>query len=291
MSNIHRNYRLEINVKGRRITIQPPLKISFSGTNSTARVANTLELKIFNLNEDHRNALVKDAESIIAEGQPSQPEFRVALLVGYGSSLALIYDGFATTAGSTREGANVVTSISCRAAFPDIKYSWTNQTVTAGETFNVILRDMPNTTLGPVSKETFPRLKRPKVIVGGSFDQLKQAYPDHNVSIVNGKLYILAPDEAVVTSIIPVVSADTGLLNTPTRQERRVSIEALLNPKIEPFSLFKLESKIQPHLNKVYRAEDINYSGDTWGSDWKMTITGYIFIRATDKEYQRGENA
>ncbi len=288
MTNFNRNYRVVINVEGERITVEPPLKITFSGVSSTGLIANSLELKIYNLNQAHRNTLVKEPEPVA--GQPAQVNFRLALLIGYGSSLKLMYDGFVTSSGSKREGAEIVTSISCRAALPDIQSSWLNSTVISGETFNVALEKMPNTTLGAVSKD-LPKLKRPRVIVGGAFDQLKKAYPEHRVTIVNGRLYILAEDEALITSTIPVISADTGLIDTPTRYFSKITLTALLNPIIEPFTLFKLESSIQPHLNRVYEAWNITYSGDTWGEDWKMTIVAHAFIRNNNKEYQRGENA
>lgn len=267
-----RDYSLTIGIGARAVTIAPPFRITFSADKSDDATLNKLTLKIYNLAESKRRLLVRDSD----EGD----YFPLDLKVGYQGKLETIFRGSIDTAGSEREGAEFVTSIECLDGGNDFLKGFVSAAVTTkAAAFDAILGTLPNTARGKIGANT--EIIRPKILVGNSIAVTQEMLePDQRWFIDDERLNILRGDE-VVSSFAPVISAETGLLNTPKADKKEVTVSTMLNPAVKVGGLFRLISVTAPHLNGIYKASVITYSGDYDGNDWMQAITGEIAANYT----------
>jgi hypothetical protein len=246
--------------------INPPMRIVFGVDKTVGGGQSKATIRIYNLQESNRLALVKDAES--------QKYIPVSLAVGYNGSPRLIFKGNMFKGSNRREGPDMVTELECFSGGYDLRNSFTSRTVRGGSPIDALLSDMPNTGKGKLTAQQ--ALIRPRVLVGSSMKLIDDAIPPGATWYIDDeKLYIVKADE-VISSYIPVVSAETGLLNTPTREMQKVTFETLMNPTIKIGGLCQLETVTAPHMNGTYRITEIGYSGDNYGADWSQQCTGML---------------
>jgi hypothetical protein len=262
-----RDYSLTIGIGAQAITIVPPYRIAFSATKSDDSSLNKMTLKIYNLGDTKRRRLVRD------EGDDGY--FPLSLSVGYQGKLETVFQGSIDTAGSTRQGAEFITSTECLDGGQDFLRGFVSATVTTkSAAFDAILGSMPNTARGKIGSAT--EIIRPKVLVGNSIAVTQEMLdPGQKWFIDNERLNILRPNE-VVSTFAPVINAATGLLNTPEAEKKTVTLNTKMNPSVKVGGLFRLISVTAPHLNGIYKVSTITYSGDTDGNDWDQQVTGTI---------------
>jgi hypothetical protein len=264
---VGRDFELVIRVRGGDVVVKPPLQIEFQADKSIRGQLNKIQIKLYNLNEKNRLALVRDAE-----GRTNIP---LSLAVGYESRLELVFKGTIHTAGSQRQGADIVTTIEGLDGGFDLTNSYTSRTVEGGKrAIDAALKDMPNTTVGKIRQR--PVLTRPKILVGSSVKLIEDMIGDDETFYIDDEqLYIVGTDE-VTSRFIPVVSAATGLISTPERKNKEVTFQTLMNPSIKIGRRVKLISKTAPHLDGIYKMDTISYQGSNYGSEWSQTCTGRL---------------
>jgi hypothetical protein len=262
-----REYELTIGIGAQAVIIRPPFRIAFSADKSDDATLNKLTLKIYNLSEAKRVRLVRDEDG--------GDYFPLELKVGYQDNLETIFRGSINTAGSTREGAEFITAIECLDGGNDFLRAFVSAAVTTkAAVFDSILASMPNTARGKIGTAT--EIIRPKVLVGNSIAVTQEMLdPDQKWFIDDERLNILRPDE-IVSSFASVISAETGLLNTPQADKTVLTLNTMMNPAVKVGGLFRLISVTAPHLNGIYKVSAITYSGDTDGNDWAQQVTGTI---------------
>lgn len=260
-----RDFKLIIGLGDQAVTIRPPMRISFDAQKSISGGLNKLNLSISNLKEQNRIKLVKDREEI--------KNIPLIFMVGYKNRLETIFKGSVHRGTNSREGTDRNSVLECLDGGFDFINSFTARTVSGKENaVNAILADMPNTGRGKITPQN--NLIRPKVLVGNSSELISQQLnSDETWYIENEQLYIIKNNE-VVSSFIPLVSAKTGLINTPERENQKVSFETMMNPTIKIGGQARLESKTAPHLNGIYKVETLGFKGDNYGAGWNMSITG-----------------
>lgn len=262
-SRFERDYQLTIQVSdSKAVVVRPPFRISFQADKSTDRSLNKATIKIYNMSPDNRLAVVKDADD--------KKKLGVELLVGYQGSVERIFKGSIHVGENSREGADMITTLECQDGGYDFRYSFTSKCVDS-DPINAILADMPNTNKGKITPNR-PTTTRPRVLVGNSYKLIGKTLKDQQWFIDDETLNVVNKDE-VLSEFIPVVQASTGLLNTPTREEKKVTVQTLMNPALRCASLFKLNSTTAPHLNGIYKIQAIGYDGDYEGSNWSQVIT------------------
>ena len=261
----NRDYELVIGLDDQAVIVRPPLRIAFDCQKSVTGGLNKLTLKIYNLVESNRLKLVKDREE--------QTRIPVILSVGYNGETETIFKGTVDKGENSRAGSDHVSTLDCLDGGYDFVNSFTSKTVKGKDNaVNTILSDMPNTGKGKITEQN--TLIRPKVLVGNSAKLIEQQLNDGETwYIEDEKLYILK-DKEVISSFIPTVSAETGLRNTPQRQNQKVTFDTLMNPSVKIGGQAELLSVTAPHLNGVYKVESISYKGDNYGSEWSQSITG-----------------
>jgi len=268
LSRFNRNYSLTVEVTGNQtITVAPPLRVAFDAVKSISGGLNKLTIRIYNLKQSNRLALVKDAEQ--------RKRIPLAFSVGYQDQLQLLFKGTVHRGQNYRDGADIITELECLDGGFDWLNSFTSKTV-RGKTkaVDAILADMPNTTRGKLTEQT--PLLRPKVLVGASGKLIDDMLADDETWYIDDeRLYIIKQGE-VPSGYIPVVSAETGLRDTPVREQSKVTFNTLMNPTIKIGGLCQLISAQAPHLNGIYKVDTIGYSGDYEGSDWTQTVTALV---------------
>lgn len=285
-----RDYRLTIGIGAQAVTILPPFRIRFSVDKSDKADLNKATIKIDGLNPDKRRRLVRDAdekpkkekkngETVAAPVPTSNSNsgyFPVLLEIGYQGKLETIFRGSIDEAGSTRENdGQFITTISAMDGGEDFLRGFVATTVTSkAAAVDAALGTMPNTKKGKIG--AMGDITRPKVLVGNSMAVVSEMLdPGQRWFIDDERLNILGGTE-VVSSFIPVVSAETGLQNTPEADKKEVTVTTWLNPSLKVGGLYQLVSVTAPHRNGIYKISLITYSGDTDGSDWSQRVTGTI---------------
>jgi len=266
-----RKYVLVITTDGRNVVIKPPMQIVFEVTKSIRGGLNKMNIQITNLAENKRLSLVKDAEQ--------RKIMPIGLSVGYQDRIELIFKGTIHTGSNSRQGPDLLTSLECLDGGEDFLNSFTARTVEGGRrAIDAALEDMPNTETGKITDR--PVLTRPKVLVGNSARLIDDMVgPGETWYIDNEQLFVIK-DTEVTSGLKPVVSAETGLISTPTRDSSLVTFETLMNPTVKIGGLASLKSATAPHLDGIYRIETISYSGDTYGDAWTQTCTGTLAAEA-----------
>lgn len=262
----NRDYELVIGLENQAVIVRPPLRIAFDAQKAINGGLNKLTIKIYNLKESNRAKLAKDRDEVKV--------IPLTLSVGYVESKETIFKGTVQLGENSRSGVDYISTLECYDGGYDFINSFTSATVKGKDSaISQILSDMPNTGRGKITAQN--KLVRPKVLVGNSAKLIDQQL---NVGetwyIEDEKLYILKDNE-VVSSFIPVVNSETGLRNTPKRQNQKISFETLMNPTVKIGGLVKLESVTAPHLNGIYKVESLGYKGDNYGSEWSQSITGF----------------
>ncbi len=257
-----RKYRLRVGIRDSELEFLSPFRIAFECDKSIRGSLNKLTVKIFNLSEGSRRDLAKDTED-------SSIDIPLKLDIGYGEKLENIFTGTVLTGYSERKGPEFITTLECLDGGFDLYNSFTSKSVIGKDAaVKEIVKDFTKTTAGKITQQN--KLVRPKVLVGNSIELIsEQLNEDETYFIDSEKLYIIKGNE-VISSFVPVVSSETGLINQPQRANQIVTFSTMLNPAIRIGGLSDLRSETAKHLNAIYRVETIKYIGDNYGSDWKQ---------------------
>jgi len=266
-SRFNRDFLLTVRIRGGEVTVKPPMRIAFQADKSIRGQLNKIQIKLYNLSEKNRLALVKDAEE--------RKRIPLSLSVGYEGRLELVFKGTVHTGRNAREGADIITTLEGLDGGFDYINSYTSRTVEGGRrAVDAALEDMPGTIVGKIRPR--PTLTRPKILVGNSAKLIEDTIaPDENWYIEDEQLYIVGDNE-VTSAFIPVVSAETGLISTPEREFQLVTFQTLMNPSVRIGRRAKLISRTAPHLDGIYKMETISYQGDNYGDEWSQTCTGRL---------------
>ena len=193
---------------------------------------------------------------------------------GYQERVETIFRGSVEEAGSAREGAEFVTTLTCMDGGHDFLNSFVSTSVTSKvAAIDAALGTMPNTSKGKIGAQK--DITRPKILVGNSMAVVADMLDaGQRWFIDDERLNILGGNE-VVSGYIPVVSAETGLVVVESEKES-ISATTFMNPSVKVGGLFQLISVVSPHLDGIYKVSQITYSGDSDGADWTQKITATI---------------
>ena len=277
-SRFGREYELIIKTNtGEAIVVRNPIRIQFDAVKSVDAGLNSCRVRIYNLSKDKRKKLIKDDTD-------ATTKMPFLLKAGY-NKIETLFKGFILESFSEKSGADIVTTIVAMDGLVDAQGSYTSTTVKKGDAINVILKDMPNTTRARISER--PVVNRAKVLVGNSLKLVENNLKDDETYYIDeGKLYIIKQNE-VVSDIIPLVNASTGLLNTPIKKKYEVTFNTLLNPTIRIGCQVKIESIYAENLNGTYKVLTITYRGDSNGTDWSQEV---ICVRLNETKLLLAEN-
>lgn len=265
MSRFNRDFKLQIQTDSGIIEIGSPLKITFDVMKSDYGGLNKSTIKVYNLSEQKRLALTKDNEQ--------DKYIPISLAVGYEGGIETIFKGSVQRGSNQKQGADIVTELYCLDGGYDIRTSFIN-TISNSSAIDTIIGEMPNTSKGKVATQT--QLSRPRVLVGDPSSLLDQVIGDGQAWFIRDEAVYVLGESDVTSSFVPEVSAKTGMVSTPEREQSQVTFETLMNPALKIGGLCSIKSKFAPHLNGVYKLKTISYTGDNYGQSWNQTCTGEL---------------
>lgn len=249
---------------GNAIVIEPPLTINFNIHRSVMSALNVMTLQIYNLSIGTRNSIFQDRFDI--------NRYKIVVEMGYvPDGMAVVFIGDIFEANSTREGANVITTIQARDGGFDTNQSTVSTTLKAGQTLNstchFLAAQFPNLRVGKITDET-PGMKadyaRPIILEGATFNLLKQyVLPSGlnqiwiDLEIVN----ITGIQEVIFNNNLLEIDASTGLINTPQRDNSFLTVTTLLEPRAIMGQSVAVKSSVLPQYNGVYKIVGVTHKG------------------------------
>lgn len=262
-----RDYELRID----DIIVRPPLQIIFTCNKSVSGSLNDLDIEVYNLEESKRNALVKEAE----QNSPSDYK-QVELKLGYKGNIDTVFKGNLQTGIHQRRDVDYVNKLHCLDGGFDYINSFTSKVVKGKDlAVQALISDMPNTQMGEIT--TQPLITRPRVLFGVTSRLLEEHIAeDEEFFIDNEQIYIIKKDKTKGGSFVPLVSSQTGLLDTPQRKASKVTFTTVINPAIKIGQKAELFSRTAAYLNGTYKVTDINYSGAYEGDSYVQKVSGFL---------------
>lgn len=260
-----RDYKLTIGLGSEAVEIVPPFEISFSALeNIQNRALNKMNISIKGLKQSTRLKLIK-YELDVYKYLP------IKLEVGYRGRLYQAFKGSVKIGEMKREGATWASVLECADGWPAFNNAFTSKTVKGRKlAIETIVGDMENVDIGAVTELT--ETIRPKVLVGAGSELLATISQGKEMYIKDEKLYVFGSDD-VGSAVAPLVSALTGLVDTPVEDHIETTFNTILNPTLRIGGLCVIESITNPSINGTYKVYQISTNGEYKGENWSQTVT------------------
>ena len=249
-----------------------PLTIDMDIARNTMASAQDAEFTVYNLSEDTRNLIRKNAGSI-----DSMSDYReIQFFCGYQDNPTLIFKGQVVNCNSAREGVDWMTSISCKdpglIQTNDISYPLAAGTLYAQNIKSILDSFMPGVTIGTIGHifDSQPSLLKGNSYSGSVLNILSQLtggnFSGGNLFFENQRLFILQDFETLPAQGFTLLQADTGLLGSPTFEETFIHARMFFEPQIIMAQKLTLKSETQKWLNGTRKVVAYNHSGTISGS-------------------------
>lgn len=271
MDKTRRNYSLSIDAVGtpysstsslfpdtsgvEKIGIDLPFTIEFDVTRAIGGgFSNNATISIYNLAESTRKKIFKDAyTSDIYKG--------IELKAGYNDTIPTIFKGNIIQAGSVRRGVNYITTIQCADGGFGVTNGQINKEFPKGTTqaqiFGILIRSMPNIQTGAISKLGADHL-RGSAYSGNSAEILGEL-SDGAFFVDLEKGYVLGDSDAL-EGTLALIDASTGLLGTPVKEEKGLTLQMIFEPRLLVGQVIELKSQ-ESIFNGFYKVMGVHHHG------------------------------
>ncbi|MDO9417041.1 phage protein [Pararhizobium sp.] len=252
------------------------LRIEFSISKDSSSSANSAEIKIFNLNESHRNSIGKVFDKLTLEAGYIPP--------GESGNVGIIFKGAVRDVEHTRDQSNIITTISCGDGSKAMRKATISKSYPKGTPVKTVVEDLHK----EMEKQgidrgewKFPddmpeKFPRPYAVCGLCRDELDTIGRGKNFywSSQNETLEII-PSDGYVGSVV-LITPDTGMIGTPAITDNGVRVKALLNPEIRPNRRVQIKSQTleMNAADGMYRVTSVTYSGDNGTGNFDVDIEG-----------------
>jgi hypothetical protein len=258
-----RVYRLQVETtpfSEQYIEMDPPFTCEFNITHSVASSLNNGHFTIYNLGPFTRKKIFQDKWGL-------SKRRRVIFSGGYGQAgqAGIVFIGDMLEAYSVREGVDTKTEIEALDSLFTSSNGVSKITFPPGSNqqmvFHKLAKDLPLATEPPIISPKFTQVyERGLVVEGNTFDKLVELVgPTGEVYFYQNHLVIMKWTD-VMSGPVTVVKGDTGLLDSPRRQEALIEVKTLFEPSIKLGSIVQLES-MEPVNNGQYKVVGFTHSG------------------------------
>lgn len=285
-----RAYELIIGKSGGEGIKTGELRISFKVKKGDTESPNEAKIRVWNLSD---NTL-----------QRAKKEFdRVILQAGYQDNYGLIYSGNIIGKRVIREGGvDTILELTCGDGDDAYINAVMNKTLKAGAQPKDVIQevqgsfgeyDVQNGDIPDLGGQSLPR---GKVMFGMTRKYAREAAftTDTSWSIQDGKMTMVKHDSYLPGEAV-VLTASTGLIESPEQSNDGIKVKCLLNPKLRVNGRIKIDNesiqeagvghkKHKKHkedsdkppakldADGFYRILQIEYDGDSRGQDWYCDI-------------------
>lgn len=251
------------------------LKIAFSITKGISSTQNAAQIKIWNLSQSSRNGLGKELDDITLEAGYLPPDG--------GGNVSIIFKGQIRDVEHSRDGADIITTLSCGEGDKAYRNSMISKTYKAGTAVKTVLEDIykefekEGVTKGEWKlPEDIKDFKRPYSVCGTCKREADQLGKSNEFywSVQNGTMEVI-PSNGYIGSVV-LINAQTGLVDTPTITDNGIKFKALLNPAVRPNRRVRVESQVleMNSEDSEYRVGQVTYQGDNRDGDFIIDVTG-----------------
>lgn len=251
------------------------LKIAFDISKSISSTQNSASIRIWNLSEGNRNALGKELDDITLEAGYTPP--------GGESNVGIIFKGQMRDVEHRREGADIITEISCGDGDKAFRSATIAKSYPAGTPVQTVIEDVQSEFQKKgLDKgewklpENTGSFKRPYTVCGGCKREMDTLGRGKGFywSAQNGVMEIV-PSDGYIGGVF-IISSQSGMVDTPTITDNGVKVKTLLNPEIRPNRRVQVISEVleMNAQDSTYRVSECTYSGDNRQGDFVVSITG-----------------
>jgi hypothetical protein len=246
--------------------------VSFSVTKTLKPEPNQAEIRVWNLNRDHRSKL---------EQLPSVP---VTLEAGYQGGTSLLFSGQLRTAYTETDGPDQITTLASGDGEIPYRSARVNVAIKKGMSADNVIKEVAK-ALGVAPGNLDAALLKIKasplrtlfsegtVVSGQASREMTALCRSCGLiwSVQDGKLQIQGLKEALAGEAIRL-APDTGLVGSPTVDNKgTLTAKALIIPNLFPGRKIVLESA---RLKGQYRVESTHHTGDTHAEEWYVEVEG-----------------
>jgi len=251
------------------------IKIDFQITKGISSKSNTARISIWNLTESHRNSMGKEFDKITLKAGYIPP--------GDSGNVGVIFKGDVRDVEHQRDGADIVTIISCGDGQKALLRSNISKTFPKGTPTKDVVEELYK----QMEKEGIDRgewkfpenmpkeTKRPYSMCGSCRRELDTLGRSNKFywSLQNETLEIV-PGDSYIGGVV-LLTPETGMIGTPAITDNGVRVSALLNPEIRPNRRIQIKSQTleMNAADGMYRVSEVTYSGDNRDGDFQVDIT------------------
>lgn len=251
------------------------LKIAFTIQKGISSTQNSAEIKIWNLSETSRNAIGKELDDITLEAGYLPPDG--------GGNVGIIFKGQMRDVKHSREGNDIITTLSCGEGDKPFRNATISKTYPAGTKVETVMEDIgkqmqkEGVTKGEWKfPDDMPKFKRPYSVCGTckrEADTLGRSYGFY-WNVQNNAMEVIPGDGYIGGTV--VLSAESGLIDSPTITDNGMQCRALLNPEIRPNRRVKIISQTleMNGENGEFRVGQVTYRGDNKNGEFVVDIEG-----------------
>lgn len=209
-------------------------------------------------------------------GPPPQNQYLTSAQI---NALPVIFKGNMTKCQSKRSGPNWITAMSAwdggyGTTRGDISTTFNLGAIagTPAATYSIFsglgAAMMPHVTIGYLDPTLTLAAVRPQSFSGKPWDIIQQLAAGilADAFIVQEKLYVVKKGHAVPGLVsLPLITSDTGLVNTPSKQDTYVSWDMIFEPRLKIGQLVKLQS-LETEVNGQYTVGSLEHRGQISGA-------------------------
>lgn len=247
-----------------------PIRVKFDIDKNSLGTSNKAKIELYNLSVQSRQSIKKG--------------FIVQVKAGYQGIMDTLFVGNVLTngIGSDRKGPDIVTSIECGDGESSIVMARLDKSYPAGVTVLQILQDCASAMhledsfnpqgigSGIVFLPENPVYNKGFNAKGAVSDTLTKVLKNLGLewSVQDGNLNVI-PKTGHNGQTAIVVSSKTGMIGVPSSNDQVTKFKSLLNPKLRPAALIKLDSE-NTALNGFYKIRRSHFEGDSHENSWNV---------------------
>jgi hypothetical protein len=290
VSRFLRKYEMLIGEGGKEGLLITDFHIEFDITKSADSNMNTAVFRIYNLNRDHR----KQLQSL--EEKDGYLYFRV----GYADEpLVLLFVGNIISYSARREGAEIITELTCGDGYRYIVDSDINVAYPENTSLTTIFNDLAKATgasIGNISGKALGKVFKNGITLSGRvYNYLDQYCRTYHMSwSINDGVIDIRDINSKSQSTGYLITPENGLIGEPSETNNKVnkkkaktkqsteelvddtptagvSFTCLLQPEIRPDRVVEVRSNF---VGGFYAVKSVTHKGSFEGSDWYTEVEG-----------------
>ena len=227
------------------------LRVGFSFKKTNKSTVNSGEIYVYNLNSNTRGLI-------------ATKNSRVVLYAGYESNSEVIFSGNITKVSNKRHDVDLITTIEVRDGDNSYRTSKFVKSYAPNVSTSYIIEDL--ITESKLARGNVSGIPETKYINGYSFTGLFRDCMDEicqkndlEWSIQNEAIQISAREGFNLDSIISL-SAESGLIESPSKTKNGIEFKSLLQPRLIPGKRVAIQSK---EINDIFTIKTVTQEGDS----------------------------